>query len=226
MIQDSEGRTSWVSANGDKCNFSTNKAWKDWRVNNAVVPWCDVIWFSQCTPKHSFIVWLAILGRLSTQDRLLKWYPERQASFPLCNFCPDSHEHLFFECSFSAKIWNAMKKMINKEHWDGNWDNILNKMVSMPCNNSIMSILRRLVFAACIYFIRNERNKRVFSDEKKSCQEILKTIVHHVRMRLASLTVKRSPMVVMVYNQWHVPMNINEKGNEIVMEDWCEEQSS
>ena len=119
-----------------------------------------------------------------------------------------------------------MKKMINKEHWDGKWDNILNKMVSMPCNNSIMSILRRLVFAACIYFIWNERNKRVFSDEKKSCQEILKTIVHHVRMRLASLTVKRSPMVVMVYNQWNVPMNINEKGNETVMEVWCEEQSS
>ena len=51
--------------------------------------------------KHSFIVWLTILGRLSTQDRLLKWYPGKQAQCPLCELCTDSHSHMSI-CSLSV----------------------------------------------------------------------------------------------------------------------------
>ncbi|GJS23757.1 ribonuclease H-like domain, reverse transcriptase, RNA-dependent DNA polymerase [Tanacetum coccineum] len=35
-------------------------------------------WFSNCTPKHSFIMWIAVQGRLATQDRHQKWYPGKQ----------------------------------------------------------------------------------------------------------------------------------------------------
>nr|GEU80360.1 hypothetical protein [Tanacetum cinerariifolium] len=71
-------RYMWYTKD-DKCvNFLTNRAWKDWREDNAKVDWHKYIWFSNCTPKNSFIIWIAVLGRLTTQERLQKWYHEKQ----------------------------------------------------------------------------------------------------------------------------------------------------
>ncbi|PWA62299.1 reverse transcriptase domain, Reverse transcriptase zinc-binding domain protein [Artemisia annua] len=63
----------WKTSNGQCEKFSTKTAWNDMRQNGNKVEWCDMVWFSNCTPKHSFIMWLAVQGRLSTQERLQKW---------------------------------------------------------------------------------------------------------------------------------------------------------
>ena len=189
-----------------------------------MVPWSKVVWFSHCTPKHSFILWLAMLGRLATQDRLLKWYPGKQVQCPLCELCPDSHEHLFFECSYSALIWKDLKKRIKKEAWFDRWKEIMEDLITLPCNNNIMSILRRLVIAASIYYIWSERNRRLFSDEKKSYKEVLKEIINNIIFKLACFTVKGSYMVYEVYNQWQVPMNIR-KNKETVIEEWIDKSN-
>nr|GEW03153.1 RNA-directed DNA polymerase, eukaryota, reverse transcriptase zinc-binding domain protein [Tanacetum cinerariifolium] len=68
----------WKTKSGQCVNFSTNKAWNDWRITENIVDWCDTICFSNCTPKHSFIMWMAVQGRVTTQERLRKWYPEKQ----------------------------------------------------------------------------------------------------------------------------------------------------
>ncbi|GJY46428.1 RNA-directed DNA polymerase, eukaryota, reverse transcriptase zinc-binding domain protein [Tanacetum coccineum] len=47
---------------------------------------------------------------LSTQERLQKWYPEKQMACTLCGSCPDSNNHLFFECCYSKTVWGEMKK--------------------------------------------------------------------------------------------------------------------
>ena len=46
-----------------------------------------------------------------------------------------------------------MKKRIKKEEWTDNWKEIIDDMVRMPCNKIIMSVLRRVVLAACVYYI-------------------------------------------------------------------------
>ena len=61
-------------------------------------------WFSQCYPRYAFILWMAIRGRLQTQDRIARWNPNANMNCPLCSRVSDSHSHLFFECEFSSKI--------------------------------------------------------------------------------------------------------------------------
>ena len=68
------------------------------------------MWFSQCTPKHGFILWLAIQGKLLTQDRMLAWYQGVDLKCSMCNSCMDSHLHLFFECEFSNKVWKEVQR--------------------------------------------------------------------------------------------------------------------
>ena len=137
----------------------------------------------------------------------------------LCEECPDSVEHLFFECSFAKKVWSELRKKNQLKDLPGEWEAIINKMVSMPCNNSIASVVRRLVMAASLYFIWTERNKRLFTEEKKSPKDLIKAIIDNVRLKMASLKVKSSVQVSDVSKEWQVQMN--ERKQDI----WIEECS-
>ncbi|PWA68056.1 reverse transcriptase zinc-binding domain-containing protein [Artemisia annua] len=133
--------------------------------------------------------------------------------------CPNSHEHLFFECTYSTKIWCDLKKRIKHDSWNNKMNGVIDEMVKLPCNKSIMRILRRIVLAACVYQIWNERNKRLFGEDKRSCQVVLSEIINHVRLKLASLTVRRTCKVIEVCNQWQISMNIS-KDSDCILDKW------
>nr|GEX68190.1 zf-RVT domain-containing protein [Tanacetum cinerariifolium] len=99
------------------------------------------------------------------------------------------------------------------------WDEILIRMTALACNNPIMSVLRRIVIAACVYCIWNERNRRVFENEKRSYGEILLMIISNVRMKLAILTVKSSNQVDEVSKTWQITMN-KRKDKECLIGEW------
>ncbi|GJT69902.1 RNA-directed DNA polymerase, eukaryota, reverse transcriptase zinc-binding domain protein, partial [Tanacetum coccineum] len=161
----------WENNNGEKVKFSINIMWKDWVQIGVKIAW------------------------LSTQDKIIKWYPGKQVSCPLCEECPDSHEHLFFKCPYSMKIWNELKKKINMEEVNNDWENILNRVTDMACKNSIRSVLRRVVLAACVYYIWDERNKRFFDNQKRNHEALMQLIINNIRMKLVSLKVKNSIQV-------------------------------
>lgn len=59
-------RVMWKSRNGKKSVFRTSTVWNDFKVLSPRVEWKNLVWFSQSIPKHSFILWLAIRGKLLT----------------------------------------------------------------------------------------------------------------------------------------------------------------
>ena len=83
----------------------------------------------------------------------------------------------------------------------------MNSMKSMRHNRSIRSILNRILLAASVYFIWNERNKRLFTDEKKGSKELAMNIINHMRLKLSSLTVRKTNKVMEVCKEWEVIMN-------------------
>ena len=46
--------------------------------------WSRGVWFSKGTPKFAFITWLAMRGRLSTMDMIMKWSQGVDAASVLC----------------------------------------------------------------------------------------------------------------------------------------------
>ncbi|GJW50278.1 reverse transcriptase zinc-binding domain-containing protein [Tanacetum coccineum] len=78
------------------------------------VAWGKLVWFTQCIPSHMFIVWLAIQGRLQTQDRMVLWNNGYKMRCSLRNVCMESHAHLFFNCPNSGKIWDSLKLIIHE----------------------------------------------------------------------------------------------------------------
>lgn len=86
------------------------------------------------------------------------------------------------------------------------WLDNVHEMAAHPIGNNIWSVLRRISFAACIYFLCQERNNRIFRDTQKDWETIAKLIEETVRLKLMSIPVKNSQAVKAVEKKWLVKM--------------------
>ena len=71
---------------------------------NQSVDWWQLVWFSQCIPKHTFILWLTIQDRLTNQDKLIKWGIQGANRCSLCQMDSEDMHHLFFQCTFAKEV--------------------------------------------------------------------------------------------------------------------------
>ena len=92
--------------------FPVHEVWEAVRPRGNVVDWTTVIWFPHCIPRHAFHVWLIMRKRLKMQYTLRQWDVGSSTDLnlflcPFCKLIPDSHNHVFFGCTFSARsgIW-------------------------------------------------------------------------------------------------------------------------
>lgn len=103
--RDHSDTPNWVPAKSGI--YHTGATWSAIRQHRPHVPWYTLVWFKNHTPRHLFIVWLALPNRLTTRDRLVKWLPQTDTTCVLCGGM-ESRNHLFFECSYSKLIWEAL----------------------------------------------------------------------------------------------------------------------
>ncbi|GJV79883.1 hypothetical protein Tco_1515753 [Tanacetum coccineum] len=97
----------WRDDTGMVKPFSVAVVWECIRPRNIMVPWFNVVWFSEAIPWHVFLMWLVIKGKLKMQDKMVGW--NTSLICPLYESQPDSHTYLFFECSISDQVWSRMK---------------------------------------------------------------------------------------------------------------------
>ena len=81
---------------------------------------------------------MAIRGKLQTQDIIMAWNDDTGMKCPLCKKVNNSHNQLFSESEFSKNIWEKLKEKME------------NRWLS---NNSIGSVLMRIVLANVVYYI-------------------------------------------------------------------------
>ncbi|GKG33881.1 RNA-directed DNA polymerase, eukaryota, reverse transcriptase zinc-binding domain protein, partial [Tanacetum coccineum] len=73
LVQDKPDVVTWKSVKGRLYDFFVSAVLDDIRKHGPLVPWAKLVWFSQCIPRYSFMLWLAILGRLKTHDSMRHW---------------------------------------------------------------------------------------------------------------------------------------------------------
>ena len=134
-----DDKAMWINRKGKEKTFSVKEAWKNMRCNSQKVIWFRHVWFSQCIPRHAFILWMAIKGKLKTQDRLSKWLNVTDMTCPLCNGCKDSHSHLFFGCVFSKRLWERLKVMAKLNDMYNTWGEVISGIVNKSARNNIWS---------------------------------------------------------------------------------------
>ncbi|GKB51917.1 reverse transcriptase zinc-binding domain-containing protein [Tanacetum coccineum] len=101
------------------------------------VKWHKLVWFKQCIPKHSFCLWLAMIGRLLTQDRIMACGTHSGLLCPLCNKENDSHKHLFFSCNYSKEVWRRIAAKMNLRKIDFSWEEVIDEILKSKIGNNI-----------------------------------------------------------------------------------------
>ncbi|GJT92641.1 hypothetical protein Tco_1081486 [Tanacetum coccineum] len=187
IVVGKQDKVCWKSDNGKLLDFSAFNVWDDIREKNNLVPWSKLVWFSQCIPRHSFMLWLAILGKLKTHDVMTKLDMNLNKVCVFCGKVPDSHNHLFFACDFPKGVWCELKSMVRLDYAPNSWHDIVEFILKRPINNSIWSILQRLVLGATVYMVWQERNFRTFQDRHRSLEELCNLIKDMVRLRIMGL---------------------------------------
>nr|GEY43989.1 hypothetical protein [Tanacetum cinerariifolium] len=96
---------------------------------------------------------------------------------------------------YSMNVWSNIKAMINLDQVNNEWEYIFEHLQSSNKHNNIISILKKIGVAACVYMIWNERNSRTFSKGSKEEETLTKIVKDKIRWKLASLNVKRTAVV-------------------------------
>ncbi|XP_060969974.1 uncharacterized protein LOC133037150 [Cannabis sativa] len=79
-------------------SYKISKVYKLLTTANDQCHWSKQVWSRMNIPKHSSLLWLAMLDRLKTRQRLVKFQITTDAQCILCDASEETVSHLFFCC--------------------------------------------------------------------------------------------------------------------------------
>ncbi|XP_075641997.1 uncharacterized protein LOC142613508 [Castanea sativa] len=104
-----EDKALWQATKSGK--FSCAATYTEIRDKSSEVEWWKLLWFHLTILKHSFIGWLAVINKLSTLDTMTRWGYSDDSICVFCRNFLERRDHIFFECSFTRRIWDDMMKL-------------------------------------------------------------------------------------------------------------------
>ncbi|MFS8020277.1 hypothetical protein Hanom_Chr15g01413761 [Helianthus anomalus] len=125
---------------------------------------------------------------------------------PLCRYDRDSRDHLFFQCSYAAKVWEIVKKMVDMGSVDNTWSSIMQWMEQSANARDLDRIVCRILIAASTYFIWQKRNNRLFSQVQRSADMLSQVIINTVRLRLMGFKIGRDPKQRRILDRWQISL--------------------
>ena len=146
---------SWIPS--PRGVFVTSHTWDFLRGPQPKVSWYHLVWFTGNIPRHSFIVWLAMLNKLSTQDRIWKFTPGPLACV-LCYKDIESHDHLFFACDYSSFIWQGIMSRFTMDGSPMDWSSFIGWAASKWKSKKPKDIMPRMCLESAIYIGSRRRS--------------------------------------------------------------------
>ncbi|XP_021970148.1 uncharacterized protein LOC110865195 [Helianthus annuus] len=190
-------------------DFSSSIAWHSVRSREQEIDWVNLVWFPQCIPRHAFLMWLIMRRKLLTQDIILQWDISRRKNMNMmcCLLCyenVDSHEHLFFECSFSSKIWLMVREKAGMARVDPKWSSIIGWLKARGSSKSAALYVSKLLVGATAYVIWQERNARLFRNQTRPPDTIRDTILKTIRYKLMGAKFRQCINVTRLRDEWGI----------------------
>ncbi|GJZ70423.1 hypothetical protein Tco_0633973 [Tanacetum coccineum] len=163
--------------------------------SNDVVKWVDN------SDKESYstkVVWISLRDKWP----IVRWNQGNDLTCVLCNKCPDSHEHLFFKCSWAKEVWLKISEKGRFTRVECKLSKVVGHQEEGPVKRNIWQVVNTLILFATVYFIWNERNKRSFQNIIRTHEELIRDIIKNIEDNLMCLRVRRSSAILKVANTW------------------------
>jgi hypothetical protein len=189
--------------NCKKGKYACSKTWDAIRKKEARVQWWKVVWHSVAIPKHAFMLWLVFKDAMITKSRICGWGYEGDC---LCSFCrsgTESRDHLFFECSFSYRIWKEILGLCLIYEPKKYWEEVADWSVVEMRHDCLRSRLCILSLGATVYNLWKHRNDILHGNVLSSEEMIIAKIKGEVRAPImAKGPYKKSSMNVQLEALW------------------------
>ncbi|KAL2223941.1 UNVERIFIED_CONTAM: hypothetical protein Sindi_3075400 [Sesamum indicum] len=200
LILGGEDRVVWRCDEGQP---TTQALYRLFTHPEPKVGWSSLLLGSLKIPRHSFILWLAILGKLPTTDK--SWL----SHLGVCILCDEgateSHPHLFFQCRFSRQCLYEIRRRI-RFHWPNrDWATDIEWATRKWRGEHIINRAYRTLLAACVYHIWKERNLRRFDHTERTPATLSILIINDVRQRILSVDLASSVSTRALYRLWRIP---------------------
>ena len=107
------------------------------------VKWSKIVLKRLSVPKHIFVMWLMMQGRLRTKDNLGKIGGIDNSLCFLCGNKDESAHHLFFECEYS---YRCLQGVMNWMEWKARGVSIedltswVKKLMSVRCSTGFFML--------------------------------------------------------------------------------------
>lgn len=194
-LSENHDSPEWIQNNASSVTtnkFISAQVYNAIREANLQVPWHRVVWLKRGIPKFKTLTWMFVLDRCPTRNRLISWGLQTDPLCLLCNLQPESRNHIYFQCPFSAGIWRKLSAKLGLTVTSDDWDIILQALISFS-GSKLLRYLTILAWQAAIHEIWKERNNRLHRSSFKSIDAILTTIFSIIKNRMASYAPDSSP---------------------------------
>ncbi|XP_062073701.1 uncharacterized protein LOC133777949 [Humulus lupulus] len=117
-------------------------------------------------------MWLAVLKRLKTKDRLLRFHVTDNAECILCSRSTESVDHLFFDCPYSFDCLEKVKDWLNWGVSSTSLPRII-RWIGKAKLSKFKKSLYSAVTAALVYQIWRTRNCKLWLSTLESTDAIV-----------------------------------------------------
>ncbi|XP_020254023.1 uncharacterized protein LOC109831093 [Asparagus officinalis] len=199
-------KDQWVWLPAISGNFSFASAWDQVRTPYNMFELYNVIWFPSANPKMACCLIKSLYNRLATRDRLSKFGISSVEDCVLCIGEKETRDHLFFQCPFTAFIWKLCKLKLQ-----------LDITVIQDLRTEALHIqqkfkvkdrtykLARLVLSATLWHIWQERNRRIFHNQRMHKISVFRRLYEDINVLLRTCNWKAGNEVVLA--NWSLESN-------------------
>ncbi|XP_060965502.1 uncharacterized protein LOC133034432 [Cannabis sativa] len=152
--------------------------------------WCKEVWARLNTPKHSVTLRLAMLNRLKTKDRLVKFGMQVNERCCLCDAQALTSQHLFFECNVALRGLLEIKAWLN---WNAATISLpqLLRWIAKAKISKFQKLVYDAAIAALVYSIWRLRNAIIWQDFSLNSSSLIEETKWSVKMRIAMFLPKK-----------------------------------
>ncbi|XP_043693130.1 uncharacterized protein LOC122643580 [Telopea speciosissima] len=117
---------------------------------------------------------------------MVAWGMETDAMCVLCKSAAETLDHLFFQCSYSAKLWKSILALTGYSRGPlTSWQAEISWLVTHFQWNTLLSKVRRFSFVVLVYKLWGERNNRIFKGGELTAGVILRQVMNDTRGRFS-----------------------------------------
>ncbi|XP_062119126.1 uncharacterized protein LOC133832860 [Humulus lupulus] len=149
------------------------------------VQYASAIWHRLCVPKHRFISWQVINEHLLTRDNLGKIMELATYLCPVCDSVNESHQHLFFDCSFTKKLQQEVSSWSGYKGWPLTMEAW--KIWSTNVDSDLLTLVWNAILSAVFYSVWCNRNRCVFDLCCSSVLVVSSTIKLPIKARVKGI---------------------------------------